>query len=202
MSKSIKINIIEDGPFHISGQEDIVYCGKSLGKSDDAYLCRCGESKKAPFCEGAHSDCGFSGKNDEPMEEKDIRVWEGINIKTAFNQNICMHVYYCKPLNALREKNLAGDLATADEIANVVKRCPSGALTFEYINQEGDTSFKDDKVIEIMEGGEIRVKTEVECSDLKLWENQPKNRMTLCRCGMSKNKPYCDGLHKKKKDFK
>ena len=55
---------------------------------------------------------------------------------------------------------------------------------------------------EIIEGGEIRIQAEFECDEIELQERQASNRVTLCRCGLSNNKPFCDGRHRKKDDFK
>ena len=90
MTKKINVHVVEDGPLKISGFSSIDYCGEKLEVKDQAFLCRCGESSKPPFCDGSHSKVGFSGKND--LEKlQDIRVWEGKTIRTFFNSNICMH---------------------------------------------------------------------------------------------------------------
>ena len=52
-------------------------------------------------------------------EKKKVHVWEGKTLRTFFNPNACMHVFYCKPLKALRASELAGDDAATEEIARV-----------------------------------------------------------------------------------
>ena len=167
----------------------------------DAYLCRCGESKNAPFCDGSHSSTGFSGDN-EPGEKKEIAVWEGSELRTFFNPNTCMHAFYCKPLKALREQELVGDAKAAAEIMRVVGTCPSGALTYEVKGSAAEpqaTEYGAD--IDIVEGGEVRIQCAFEINEALL-ERQHEDRATLCRCGQSKNKPWCDGRHKARKDFR
>ncbi len=166
-------------------------------------MCRCGDSEKAPFCDGSHVKCEFNGEN-QRTENHEVRIWEGRNISTTFNPNLCMHVYYCQPLKELREKELeTGDEEFALEISKVVSKCPSGALSFQ-MNEGTDcgVGFDNSKIIDIVPGGEIRIACEVDSEELPRQENQVANRKTLCRCGLSQNKPYCDGAHRKKPNFR
>ena len=200
MTKPVSVTVIDDGPLKISGDDVRVrFCGAPIETDGDVYLCRCGESKNAPFCDGSHSKTGFVGQS-EPRQSRPVRVWEGKTIRTFFNPNACMHVFYCKPLKELRERELAGDADAAAEIAEVVASCPSGALSFESSSVEapsGDSAAE----IEIMEGGEVRVKCAFEIN-ADLLERQTADRVTLCRCGLSKNKPWCDGRHAKREGFR
>ena len=213
MTRSVSVQVLPDGPLKISSEElDIRYCGESLDvePGQDVFLCRCGESKNAPFCDGSHSSTGFVAE--EPAKpDKAIRVWEGRTIQTFFNPKACMHVFYCKPLKELREKELAGDDEAADEIARVVRTCPSGALSYEV--REGaevaKPSSPDSPAIDIVEGGEVRIveggEVRIRCEfeiDTELHERQYKDRATLCRCGLSTNKPWCDGRHRQRDDFR
>ena len=201
MSEKLSIQIIENGPIKVSGCSSLSYCGDELTAENDVYLCRCGESENAPFCDGTHSRCGFTGENKRSRQE-DIITWEGETLRTFFNKNICMHVYYCQPLKALRERELAGDTSAADEIKQVIAECPSGALSYEDKVNGSVSAFESKDAIEIVEGGEIRIQSEFQCGEIDLAEKQASNRVTLCRCGLSNNKPFCDGRHKSKKGFK
>lgn len=202
MSTSLNIHVIENGPLKLSAESvSLRYCGQQieLEPGSDVFLCRCGESKNAPFCDGSHNATGFDGSGKEG-EGRPVRVWEGNTIRTYFNPNACMHVFYCKPLKELRERELAGDAAAAEEIARVVQTCPSGALTFESktVECEETPSHAD---VEIVEGGEIRIQCAFDIN-AALHERQPNDRATLCRCGLSANKPWCDGRHKKRDGFR
>ena len=199
--KAMEVNLIENGPVKIEGVESVTYGGQEIKVDGKAFLCRCGESSKAPFCDGSHSSTGFSDncESDNSIPTKD---WEGKTIRTRFNPNICMHVFRCKPLKDLREQELQGNAEAAQEIAKVVATCPSGALTFEMKPADGSATFDDVTKVEVVEGGEIRLGCSFESSTVQLKEGQPANRVTLCRCGMSKNKPFCDGRHKKRDGFK
>ena len=203
MSDRPRIQIFDDGPMKVSNAGSMRYCGAPMDAQGDVYLCRCGESAKAPFCDGTHSRVGFVGSSpDAPAQE--FRVWEGRTLRTHFNKAACMHVFTCKPLKELRAQELADDgaegEAAAREIARVVSTCPSGALTYELKSELSVAPVPDLPAIDIVEGGEVRIRGA--WSGVERGEQQPSDVATLCRCGRSQNKPYCDGRHRGRKDFR
>lgn len=202
MPAPLNVTVLPDGPFKISGDAPTVhFCGEALDvpAGKDLYLCRCGNSANVPFCDGTHRRQGFAGTSPE-RETKPLRVWEGRTIRTVFNPNACMHVFLCKPLAELRERELAGDDAAAAEIAAVVQTCPSGALRYEARDLPAP-AVAPGPDIDIIEGGEVRLRTAF-VIDVPLQEGQQGDRATLCRCGQSQNKPWCDGRHRKRTDFR
>ncbi len=203
MPKPVSVTVFDNGPIKLSGEAlSVQYCGEAVqvepGK--DVFVCRCGRSENAPFCDGSHSRTGFVAEAPAGAQ-KDIRVWEGKTLRTFFNPNACMHVFYCKPLKELRARELAGDTEAAAEIARVVQSCPSGALSYESTEDITPPTSAHAAVIDIIEGGEVRIQCDFEIN-AELQERQASDRATLCRCGMSKNKPWCDGRHKKRTDFR
>lgn len=202
MSHKLQVLAIPSGPLKISGVQRLEYCGERIDAGADVYLCRCGESGNMPFCDGSHKPAGFTGEN-PPQDPQEVRVWEGRRIQTFFNPNACMHVFSCKPLKALREAELAGDDAAAAEIARVVDTCPSGALRWEATEDIGaEPRVPRAGLVEVMEGGEVRLHGAYECENFPLMEGMDGERATLCRCGRSRNKPWCDGRHKGRKAFR
>ncbi len=202
MTKPISLTVLDNGPLKVSAESlTLSYCGEAVDveAGSDVYICRCGESKNAPFCDGSHAKVGFVA---EPPTEnkKEIRVWEGKTIRTFFNPNTCMHALYCKPLKDLRARELEGDAEAAAEIARVVQSCPSGALNYESTEVEAPAAAGGPD-IDIREGGECRVQTAFQINATP-GERQDMSRATLCRCGLSKNKPWCDGAHKKRENFR
>lgn len=192
---------VTPGPFKVSGAKSLRFAGQDVPVEGDLYLCRCGASKKPPYCDGTHGKIGFDGKN-QLTKRKPLVVWNGQHVSTTFNPNVCMHAGSCKPLGKLREEQEQGNLDAAAEIARVVRSCPSGALS--YAMKPGTTSpvaQAPDVDIDVREGGEIRIQRTFTI-DSALNEAQPNDRAALCRCGKSLNKPYCNGAHAAKKDFK
>jgi len=199
MSKSIKV--INGGPLKVSGFSSVEFAGNSIPLDGDAFLCRCGGTKNPPFCDATHKKVGFTGAN-ERDKTFDVRDWEGQTIETFFNANICMHARACKPLKELRKRETEGDASAAKEIAATVTDCPSGALTYRMKDGTVPVAFENQDSLVIDSGGAIQVRCETTRDGLELQERQPENRLTLCRCGASKNKPFCDGSHEKREGFR
>ncbi len=204
-SKPLSVTVLDNGPLKITGDRLTVrYCGEPVELEEGApvVLCRCGESENAPFCDGSHARTNFVA---EPPAgpRRELRVWEGQTIRTFFNPSACMHVFYCKPLKELRAREQAGDASAAAEIARAVRSCPSGALSYETKGEAALAGVEPDAAadIEIVEGGELRIQRgfEINC---ELQARQAADRATLCRCGLSKNKPWCDGRHRKRENFR
>ncbi len=201
MAGPMSVTVIPNGPLKISDAGSARYCGEPIASEGDLYLCRCGESSNAPFCDGTHRKVGFAGASEDPPDQE-IRVWEGDTLRTFFNKTTCMHVFYCKPLNDLRARELAGDAAAADEIIKVVGTCPSGALSYELkTDRQPPAAPAPEVAIDIVEGGEVRLQAAFEINH-PLNERQSSDKATLCRCGASKNKPWCDGRHRGRKGFR
>ncbi|SHJ07074.1 (4Fe-4S)-binding protein [Algibacter luteus] len=86
---------------------------------------------------------------------------------------------------------------TTEDLINQVKRCPSGALSY-YLNEakENKPEATETKV-EVLENGPLLVYGTLKVIG-KDGTEEVKNKTTaFCRCGASKNKPYCDGTHSK-----
>ncbi|MGK0485250.1 MAG: CDGSH-type Zn-finger protein, partial [Myxococcota bacterium] len=60
MSEKVSITVLPNGPIKVSAAKSIKFCGEQLSIEGDAFLCRCGKSKNAPFCDGSHVEAGFS----------------------------------------------------------------------------------------------------------------------------------------------
>jgi CDGSH-type Zn-finger protein/uncharacterized Fe-S cluster protein YjdI len=82
------------------------------------------------------------------------------------------------------------DGSSAEEIAAIARSCPSGAITYERLDGAPDEAAPPVNVIRIRENGPLAVHGALAI------DGQPAMlRATLCRCGASKNKPFCDGSH-------
>lgn len=206
MSRRLSLHVIENGPLKVSAEElSLRYDNDTVevAAGDDVYLCRCGQTGNAPFCDGSHNREGFDGTCAARGEgDKAVVVWEGRNIKTFYNPNVCMHVLYCKPLKTLRKAELDGDDGAAETIAKVVMTCPSGALTYEAKDPEKVPAPEVPATcdVDVQRGGEVRIKVPFEIN-AALHEGQPTDRATLCRCGLSANKPWCDGKHRERENW-
>ncbi len=89
------------------------------------------------------------------------------------------------------------DKASTEDLINQVKHCPSGALSY-FMNANSDkTSEVLETKVEVLENGPLLVYGTLNVTH-KDGTKETKNKTTaFCRCGMSNNKPYCDGTHVK-----
>lgn len=81
-------------------------------------------------------------------------------------------------------------------IAEQVQKCPSGALSFYYNNQPESASESElETRVEILPSGPLLVYGNLIVKDKTGAETRKSKVTAFCRCGMSANKPYCDGSH-------
>jgi uncharacterized Fe-S cluster protein YjdI len=138
---------------------------------------------------------------DTGPEPKPLQVRSSDAIEVAFDPNRCAHAGECL-LRAPGVFNLRArpwiqpQHLDADRLADVIHRCPSGALTYRRL--DGGPSERPDAEVtfKVQKNGPIHVRGMVEMVD---GEGQPFTigpRAALCRCGHSENKPFCDGSHR------
>ena len=84
--------------------------------------------------------------------------------------------------------------ATEQEIMSVIDRCPSGALSYKSKNQV-QMETPQNTEIEIIKGGPCVIKSPITIKNSDGSVTELK-RASICRCGQSANKPFCDGSHK------
>lgn len=84
------------------------------------------------------------------------------------------------------------DNATPEEVAALAAACPSGAITYERHDGAGNEAAPRVNTVRVRENGPLAFH-----ANLRIGENGETLRATLCRCGASSSKPYCDGSHVK-----
>lgn len=199
--RTIVIEIMEDGPFIVKGLGKLRNSqGGELPVGETAALCRCGSSRNKPFCDGSHKKTGFTGKRetDKPIDKE--KQYEGAEITIHDNRLVCSHAAECVnnlPSVFRREERpwITPDMAGADEIISVIKKCPSGALSYT-INGAHYRDFGFETAITITKNGPYQVAGDIELNIDQELQPPSSEHYVLCRCGASGNKPYCDGSHK------
>lgn len=178
--------------------------GKKIGVEPVAQLCRCGESKHKPFCDGTHCsvDTNYEKSPDRaPYNWKDYR---GENITVHFNLGVCSHDGSCvKGLPSVFNVNcrpwINADAASPEEIIRVIHKCPSGALAYTYKGVLHKVLYNGEPMIKTASRGQIEVFGGIELKDDQGTKPETPDHYVLCGCGCSKNKPFCTGEHLKKK---
>jgi len=126
-----------------------------------------------------------------------VEEYKGEKITIRFDGARCVHSRYCVlGLPKVFQANVEGDWinpdnATVEELIAVAQRCPSGAITYERHDGGDAERAPDVNTIRVLENGPLAVH-----ADLHIEGQEPRMRATLCRCGASKTKPFCDGSHK------
>ena len=195
---SCKIVGFENGPLEVDCSDAIMMQdGNKLETKNPSYLCRCGKSKNKPFCDGAHSKAGFLSKRD--ISEEILQTYEGKEISVEFNRSICAGAEACvKGLPSVFKSGDGSNWIFPDEdekekIIKTIKRCPSGALSF-YVKGETSTDLGINPKVSVIKDGPYNVEG-IKLEGFHLPTNFSETKCTLCRCGYSKNKPYCDYSH-------
>jgi CDGSH-type Zn-finger protein len=220
-----KITIILNGPYRVKGKVPLVRKTQVVSEygepltwkkegaveteAEEYELCRCGQSGQKPFCDGTHCTVDFDGteraKTSGPSDYKKT-LRGGTRLIVMKEPSLCMNSGFC----GMHDKNLSqfvaatGDTKMRSLVMAMIERCPSGALTYKI--EEGDVEIEPDlpqqiaSTTEITSDGPITGPLWVTgCIEIERSDGQPfdaRNRVTLCNCGLSYNKPLCDGTHR------
>jgi len=198
--QGIRIEILEDGPVILKGITGLTNSkGEEVETEKVTALCRCGHSSNKPYCDGTHKKVGFSGKReiDKPVNKE--REYAGENIVVYDNRIVCSHAGECvrnlpKVFRLGERPWIAPDNATMEEVISVVHKCPSGALSYS-VDGKHHRDFSHETEINIAYNGPYNVTGDIQINVEESLSPPSKEHYSLCRCGASKNKPYCDGSH-------
>ena len=218
--ESYYIKITPDGPYLVYGNPPIdqeIILPNEEGSSwvyrkgkhftpdpNHIALCRCGESKHKPFCDGSHVHAHWNPEetNDKRPLLEDAEEIEGPTMILADNEKYCAFARFCDAYG--RIWNLVQEAETEEE-KELVRReaghCPAGRLVVwdKETEKVFEPPFKPSiGIIEdpgIKVSGPIWVKGGIRIESADGTSYEVRNRVTLCRCGQSSNKPFCDGTH-------
>ena len=162
-------------------------------------LCRCGGSANKPFCDGTHGRIGFSDQrlNDGSTDRRDVYVGRRITIHD--NRSVCAHAGVCTDgLKSVfrmgQEPWIDPDGADVEAIAALIDRCPSGALSYTLDGAAGRAPERE-PMVTVIRNGPYAITGGIGLLHQFQGEGASSEHYALCRCGASKNKPYCDGSH-------
>jgi CDGSH-type Zn-finger protein len=208
MEKEQKISIVKNGPYLVTGNipliEEIIVFDKedtplkwmtvnTFPLKETYSLCRCGKSKNKPFCDGAHVKAKFNGRETANNDDyiKKAQTIEGKDLILTDVRKLCSGVGFCH--RAGGTWNLVKNGTTKKEKDLAIKECAccnSGRLVVydKETNLPIEPKFK--PTISITKDGPFWVK-----GNIPIGKYEIRNRVTLCACGKSENKPFCDGRH-------
>jgi CDGSH-type Zn-finger protein/uncharacterized Fe-S cluster protein YjdI len=130
------------------------------------------------------------------------KPFPGTDVDIHWDGRLCIHVGEC--VHARGDLFVAGrkpwaepDSVTADEVARVVSRCPSGALTYRRKDGGPDEAPSAVNTVTVSNDGPLYVQGDLHIAGAPDTMEGVTFRAALCRCGQSSNKPFCDGSHGK-----
>ncbi len=214
----MRITVTKNGPYLVSGSVPLAIQrivpdgdgasvdweqGEVLPTDEEYLLCRCGHSANKPFCDTSHRRVGFDGTETasrEPYLEQ-AEVIDGPAVRLTDAVRLCAMARFCdfggQVWNLVTHPDEeAGSLAVRE-----ATMCPSGRLV--AWDQRTKDSFEpalepsiglvQDPAKGVSGPLWVRGRIPVVAADGERYER--RNRVTLCRCGASRNKPFCDGSH-------
>jgi CDGSH-type Zn-finger protein len=189
-----------NGPYLVNGLTTFANSrGEAIATKEIIALCRCGASNNKPFCDGTHAKIGFEDSK-QPGRTKDKRSdYVGKTITIHDNRGLCAHAGVCTDrLSSVWrmgvEPWIDPDGASVEAIVEAIEACPSGALSYT-INDEEHRDCDNAPAIHLAKNGPYVVTGGISLEDVAFGEGVSREHFTLCRCGASKNKPFCDGSH-------
>ncbi len=214
-----RVKVVEDGPYLVTGNVPlftVIILSDEEGtpvrwelkdpfpEKETYALCRCGQSRTKPFCDGTHARIGFDGTETASRNKylEQAETISGPDLILMDAEKLCAVACFCHrggdawTLTENSDNPRLREMAIEEACA-----CPSGRLvawdkkTGKPIEPEFPPSINLIENPETKISGPIWVKGGLPIESADGTEYEIRNRVTLCRCGRSNNKPFCDGTH-------
>ncbi|MDD7648936.1 CDGSH iron-sulfur domain-containing protein [Cloacibacillus porcorum] len=209
-----KITILKDGPYEVTGGvplNEMRIVPNERGESaawmktreyplqESYHLCRCGHSKNKPFCDGTHAKIHFDGTETAeniPYDES-CEIYEGDGMTLMDKRELCAFARFCDPNGQVW--GLIEDRKNVDLAVEEACNCPAGRLTVVIDGEKAEAELPQE--ISLIDDhpkgkrGPIWVRGGIPVIGSDGTRYEVRNRVTLCRCGQSRNKPFCDASH-------
>ena len=215
--------VSKDGPYLVSGNVPLfnmaIKCdqqgiplqwviGEKLGTTQNYALCRCGQTKTKPFCDGTHVKVNFDGTETSTQTYTDqAKIIDGPTLKLSDIEILCASARFChRGMDIWLAAPKSADPAIKKIAIEDSCDCPSGRLV---VLDKADGKVVEpslEKAIGLIHDpsigvdGPFWVRGGIPVYSAKGELYQVRNRVTLCRCGKSQNKPFCDSSHYPEED--
>jgi CDGSH-type Zn-finger protein len=217
--QSVSITIAKNGPYIVTG--DVVLAeqhieinaagesiewreGKHFAHEAKFKLCRCGASATKPFCDGTHKKIEFDGTETASREPFDdgVTFLEGPTLSLKDNETLCAFARFCDPAGQVWGLvNQTDEEGPRIQFLHEAGHCPAGRLVAVDNESEQDMEPRLPVSLGLVEdtrakvSGPIWVSGGIPITGADGYQYEVRNRVALCRCGRSSNKPYCNGSH-------
>jgi CDGSH-type Zn-finger protein len=217
-SSAKKIVVSKDGPYKVSGglplsmqiitpdKEGFSWDWKKAKEfevKEEYSLCRCGHSNNKPFCDGTHAKIKFDGTETATRKPytRQAEVLEGETLLLSDAEELCAFARFCDPGG-----KIWGVIGQPGEEARKLavreaNHCPGGRLVAHDKKTGKEIEEKLPPSIGVVEdpamgcSGPLWVRGGVRIESESGTPYEVRNRVALCRCGASANKPFCNGSH-------
>ena len=215
----MRIVVSKNGPYHVSGGIPLVIQeivpdqdglswdwkeGKTFETGSEYSLCRCGESKNMPFCDSSHLENGFDGTETASRipYARQAEYFDGPTLVLSDAERLCAFARFCDPGGKIWSLiELTDDPVARELVIREANHCPAGRLVVKDKKTVKEIEEPLEPAIGLIEdtplgcSGPLWIQggITIESEGGKQYEN--RNRVTLCRCGASDNKPFCNGSH-------
>lgn len=209
------IQIEEQGPYVVTGvvkltrrirvrnaQGDAVewQSGEDYPVETTTYkLCRCGHSDNMPFCDDHHEqEVEWDGSlvADRAPGETRRQLFQGTGMILSDDNSLCAGFEFCDRFGGVWDEiNQTADPAISEQLKKQIPLCPSGRLQYLLKRGEKPQEIKYEPMIAAIPDGPVWVLGGIPIEAPDGFTYEARNRQLLCRCGQSKNKPFCDGTH-------
>jgi CDGSH-type Zn-finger protein len=216
---SRKVVVSKDGPYIVTGDVPLSMQiitpdnegmswewkqAKDFEVKPEYHLCRCGHSSNKPFCDGTHSKIHFDGKEVATRQPfaRQAEVFDGKTMTLSDAEELCAFARFCDPggkIWALMEGT--DDKEVRELVIHEGTRCPGGRLVLHDKKTGEEVEPKLPESIGVVEdpamgcSGPLWVRGGIKIESPDGTPYEVRNRVALCRCGASVNKPFCNGSH-------
>ncbi len=217
MSDRPRIRVLTNGPYVVRGGVPVARTAQveteygepvdweplePLAPEDPQHyeLCRCGRSKKKPFCDDTHETRVFDGTETADHGPRAARAFsfEGDGVVMTDDRSLCTQAGYCgdRFTNVWRMIAETSDPAIRERLQHMVSLCPSGRIDWAPDADSDPVEPPLEPSVAVVRDGPLWVRGRIPVTGADGKRYEVRNRVALCRCGHSENKPFCDGSHK------
>jgi CDGSH-type Zn-finger protein len=216
---AVRVTVTRNGPYIVTGDIPLAKQtisvdgegasetwveGEAIAHKETYALCRCGASLTKPFCDGAHLRVGFDGAETASREAyvEQAKMMNGPVLQLSDAESLCAFARFCDPHGQVWSQVAeTDDPQIKSRFVAQVNACPSGRLvawdkaTGQPVEESLPVS------IGVVEdpaedcAGPLWLRGGIAVIAANGFAYEVRNRVTLCRCGASRNKPFCDGSH-------
>ena len=213
-----KVVVSKNGPYIVTGSVPVAVetiatneeggswewvRGRSFPAAPAVRLCRCGGSSNKPFCDGTHLTNGFDGTEvaSRASFAEQAEVINGPSLELFDAQSFCVGARFCDNFGSAWNLVEESGARARELVTHEVLRCPSGRLVLRDNHTGAVLEPELAPSIGVVEdpsedrSGPLWVRGKIPVHSANGTPYEVRNRVTLCRCGKSQNKPFCGGSH-------